>query len=80
MDKLSYALGLSLAQNFKGSGISSINADDFADALREYGFIDAIYLTGGSNEDTFYRDLNGDIHGKPNWKDKPWNLLLFKKT
>ena len=34
MDKLSYALGLSMAQNFKGSGISSINADDFADALR----------------------------------------------
>jgi hypothetical protein len=53
---------------------------DFAEALADYGFIDAIYLTGGSNEDTFYRDLNGDIHGKPNWKDKPWNLLLFKKT
>ena len=34
MDKLSYALGLSIAQNFKGSGIQSINADDFADALR----------------------------------------------
>ena len=33
MDKLSYALGLSMAQNFKGSGIQSINADDFADAL-----------------------------------------------
>lgn len=34
MDKLSYALGLSMAQNFKGSGIQSINAEDFADALR----------------------------------------------
>ena len=34
MDKLSYALGLSMAQNFKGSGIQSINADDFADALK----------------------------------------------
>ena len=34
MDKLSYALGLSMAQNFKGSGIASINSDDFADALR----------------------------------------------
>lgn len=34
MDKLSYALGLSMAQNFKGSGIQQINADDFADALR----------------------------------------------
>lgn len=35
MDKLSYALGLSMAQNFKGSGVQSINADDFADALRD---------------------------------------------
>lgn len=26
MDKLSYALGLSMAQNFKGSGIQGINA------------------------------------------------------
>ena len=34
MDKLSYALGLSMAHNFKGSGITNINADDFADALR----------------------------------------------
>lgn len=33
MDKLSYALGLSMGQNFKGSGIQNINADDFADAL-----------------------------------------------
>ncbi len=31
---------------------------DFADALREYGFVDAIYLTGG-NESGFYRDPNG---------------------
>ena len=35
MDKLSYALGLSMAQNFKGSGIQGINADDFAEALRD---------------------------------------------
>ncbi len=35
MDNLSYALGLSMAQNFKGSGIASINADDFAQALRD---------------------------------------------
>ena len=34
MDKLSYALGLRMGQNFKGSGIQNINADDFADALR----------------------------------------------
>ena len=35
MEKLSYALGLSMAQNFKGSGIQGINADDFAEALRD---------------------------------------------
>lgn len=34
MDKLSYALGLSIGQNFKGSGVDKLNADDFADALR----------------------------------------------
>ena len=34
MDKLSYALGLSMGQNFKGSGVDKLNADDFAYALR----------------------------------------------
>ena len=34
MDKLSYALGLSMGQNIKGSGVDKLNADDFADALR----------------------------------------------
>ncbi len=51
---------------------------DFAEALADYGFIDAIYLTGGSNKDTFYRAPEGNTHGKPNWKEKPWNLLVFK--
>lgn len=31
---------------------------DFADALREFGFIDAIYITGG-NDYVFYRDKEG---------------------
>ena len=31
---------------------------DFADALREYGFIDAIYITGGADY-VFYRDKDG---------------------
>lgn len=31
---------------------------DFADALREYGYVDAIYLTGG-NESGFYRTPDG---------------------
>ena len=37
MDRLSYALGLSIAQNFIGSGIKEINSQDFAEAL------DAVY-------------------------------------
>ena len=40
MDKLSYALGLSMGQNFIGSGVKDINVDDFADALR------AVYTDG----------------------------------
>lgn len=34
---------------------------DFADALREYGFMDAMYITGG-NAYSFYRDTNGTAH------------------
>lgn len=59
---------------------------DFADAIREYGFIDAIYITGGTDY-CFYRTADGTAHdiGK---KDKhpnghkgqglvPW--VVFKK-
>ena len=58
---------------------------DFADALREYGFIDAIYITGGSDY-CFYRSANGQRHDIGNikeyphkkWKDIiPW--LVFRK-
>ena len=34
---------------------------DFADALREYGFIDAIYITGGTDY-CFYRTADGERH------------------
>ncbi len=34
---------------------------DFADALREYGYVDAIYLTGG-NESGFYRAPDGTAY------------------
>lgn len=34
---------------------------DFADALREYGFIDAIYITGGA-DNVFYRSSDGVRH------------------
>lgn len=42
-------------------------------------FINAIYLTGGSNEDSLYRDTQGQVHGKPNWNNKPRNLLEFRE-
>lgn len=35
---------------------------DFADALREYGFSDAIYITGGKCY-SFYRTADGKVHG-----------------
>lgn len=34
---------------------------DFADAIRRYGFIDAIYITGG-NSPSFYRTADGSCH------------------
>lgn len=34
---------------------------DFADAIREYGFIDAIYITGGASY-SFYRSPDGELH------------------
>lgn len=58
---------------------------DFADALREYGFIDAIYITGGTDY-VFYRDRAGSRHdiGDPadyphsKWQGViPW--LVFRK-
>ncbi len=33
MDKISYALGLSIGNNFKSSGINSLNIEDFAKAV-----------------------------------------------
>lgn len=34
MDKLSYALGLSIGYNFRGAGVKELNCDDFALALK----------------------------------------------
>jgi hypothetical protein len=59
---------------------------DFADALREYGFIDAIYITGGAGR-TWYRTPAGtcqvigdstDVqqHGKGN---VPWMVFKARK-
>ena len=59
---------------------------DFADALREYGFIDAIYITGGSDY-VYYRSKDGIRHDigdsadypQTKWKGIiPW--LVFRKV
>ena len=57
----------------------------FADALREYGFIDAIYITGGTDY-SFYRDSSGirhDIHDIARYPHKKWQgitpWLVFRK-
>ena len=59
---------------------------DFADALREYGFIDAIYITGGADY-VFYRDEagirhdigNADDYPHTKWQDIiPW--LVYRKN
>ena len=57
----------------------------FADALREYGFIDAIYITGGYDY-SFYRDRDGkrhDIHNIADYPHKKWQgitpWLVFRK-
>ena len=43
---------------------------DFADALREYGFIDAIYITGGKDY-VFYREKEGIRHYLGDTSDYP---------
>lgn len=35
----------------------------FSDALIEFGAVDAIYVTGGSQENLFYRDMEGKANG-----------------
>lgn len=42
---------------------------DFADALRELGFVDAVYMTGG-NAYSFYRDAKGYSHTNSATLDK----------
>lgn len=58
---------------------------DFADALREYGVMDAVYITGGDGY-RFHRDTNGDAHVSPQlrehyakYPDKtPAPMLVFR--
>ena len=51
---------------------------DFADALREFGFVDAIYITGG-NDYVFYRSKDGIRHDIGNFKEyqqKKWKNII----
>ena len=51
---------------------------DFADALREYGFIDAIYITGGADY-VFYRTKDGvrhDIGDVAEYPQKKWKGIV----
>lgn len=57
----------------------------FADALREYGFTDAIYITGGTDY-SYYRDRHGrrhDIHDIARYPHQKWQgitpWLVFRK-
>lgn len=50
---------------------------DFAEALADYGFIDAIYLTGADGTEPCFRDAEGNMQGnKEAWAHKN-NLLIF---
>ena len=51
---------------------------DFADALREYGFIDAIYITGGADY-VFYRDKDGarnNIGDSSEYPHEKWREII----
>ena len=48
----------------------------FADALIEYGFTDAVYVTGGAQPDLFYRTPDGVPHGNYS-DDKPHKLVIW---
>lgn len=58
---------------------------DFADALREYGVMDAVYITGGNGYE-FYRDKEGMAHVSPRLREHyekypgtlPAPLLVFR--
>ena len=52
-DKLSYALGLSMGNNFKASGIESVNVQDFADGVA------AVYY--GSQPKMSYDEAKAEI-------------------
>lgn len=53
---------------------------DFAEALADYGFIDAIYLTGADGTGPAYRDGDGTLHGHWELLRGKSNLLVFRRA
>lgn len=59
MDKISYALGLSIANNFKASGINEVNIESFTKAITA--------VLGGSKPEISYEEAQqilNDFFGK----------------
>ena len=53
LDRISYALGLSMGQNFRASGIEKINVEDFADGVASVFY--------GSQPKMSYEDAKAEI-------------------
>ncbi len=51
---------------------------DFAEALADYGFIDAVYITGADGTEPVYRGNDGTLHGNMKAWEKKSNLLVFR--
>ncbi len=52
MDKLSYALGMSMASNMKQSGLDCINVDDFASAIKSVFNGEKVQMTADEAQST----------------------------
>ncbi len=68
-------------ENGKMYFVQTSNAETlygFADALIEYGFIDAVYVTGGAQPELFYRDADGLPHGSYT-DDKPHKMVVWTR-
>lgn len=63
MDKVSYALGMTIARNLKGNGVSNLDVDSFAEAVRTVtsgGKPEISEEEAGNILDSFFRKLKED--------------------
>ena len=61
--------------------VQSVNPETlygFSDALIELGAEDAVYVTGGAQENLFYRDARGQAHGKYE-DDKSHKMVVWTR-